>query len=102
MKRPLLLVASFYVLGILFSRYTSFPPFVLLAVALVFTVAALAWKEARLFLLYTAFFMAGWTNHSLKTAVISPYDARRILGDKPVLAAVRGTLRETPATEVFQ
>ena len=42
-------------------------------------------------------FLAGWTNLALHTAVLSPNDLRRILGDQPAIVSVRGTLRETPA-----
>lgn len=102
MKRPLLLVALSYVCGILFSRYISLSPYVLLASALCVTLLALSWAKARLVLLYAACLLTGWTNYALKTAIISPHDIRRIVGTEPLLATVRGTLLETPIEQHFE
>ncbi len=102
MKRPLFLVALFYACGILLSRHISLPILFPYVGALMATLAALAWPRGRLILLYTACFLAGWTNYSLKTAALSPFDVRRILGPEPALATIRGTLLETPIQQHFE
>ena len=64
----------------------------------VFLVLALAWPRARLVGLGALILLTGWTNHTLRTAVLSPHDLRRILGEPPQIVTLRGMLRETPFT----
>jgi len=102
MKRPLVLVALPYAGGILIAGFIPLPPGLLLASALCLAALAVAWSRARLALLYTLAVLTGWTNHTLHTAVISPHDLRRVLGEQPEIVTVRGTLRETPIQRVFE
>ena len=102
MKRPLVLVALLYVAGILIARVVSLPPFLLLGSALGLAALALAWAAARPWLLCALMVVTGWTNHTLHTAILSPHDLRRILGDQPAIVTVRGTVRETPVQRVFE
>ena len=102
MKRPLLLVALLYVGGILIAGLVSLSPFLLLASSLGLAALALAWSRARSWLLYPLIVLAGWTNCTLQTAVISPHDLRLILGEQPAIATIRGTLREAPVQRVFE
>jgi competence protein ComEC len=101
-KRPLLLVASSYAAGIVVARFVAVPLPAGLLAAFVLTTSALAWPRARLALLYAACFMAGVANYSLKSAALSPFDIRSILGNAPALATVRGTLLETPTERVYE
>ena len=101
MKRPLILVALLYVAGILLARAISFPPGMLLASSLGLALLALAWPRLRSLLLYPLIILTGWSNAELTTAILSPQDVRRILGDQPHLLTVRGMLRETPTHRVF-
>src|SRR5690348_6147220 len=95
MKRPLILVAWFYVAGILLGHLpvplmALFPPaFVLLAMAF-------AWARARPFLLCALIVLAGWINFVQCTAVLSPHDLRKLVQPEGDLVVVRGVLRETP------
>jgi competence protein ComEC len=102
MKRPLVLVALLYVAGILIARFISLSPFLLLASALGLAVLALAWAGARPRVLCALMVLAGWTNHTLHTAILSPHDLRRILGEQPEIVTVRGIVRETPIQRVFE
>jgi competence protein ComEC len=102
MKRPLLPVALFYVGGILISIVIPLSPLLLIAAALAVVILALAWSKARLALLYAALVLAGWTNSTLQTAIISPHDLRRILGEQPEIVTVRGTLHEAPVQRVVE
>lgn len=47
-------------------------------------------------------FLAGATNLTLHTAILSPYDLRKVLSDKPAIVTLRGTLCETPSLRVFE
>ena len=102
MKRPLVLVALFYVSGILITRGIGISPLLLLAGAFSLTALALFWGQGRLFLLYASCLLAGGANHVLHTAIVSPYDLRAILGEQPAIVTIRGTLRETPTERVYQ
>jgi competence protein ComEC len=102
MKRPLLPVALLYVGGILMARIISLPPLLLLAGSLGLAVLTLAWPRVRLIGLCTLILLTGWTNHTLRTAVLSPHDLRRILGEQPAILTLRGTVRETPVQRVYE
>ena len=102
MKRPLVPVALLYVGGILIACVIPVPPFLLLICSLSLTVLTLAWPRARLIGLGALIVLTGWTNHTLHTAVISPHDLRRILGDQPEIVTLRGILRETPTQRVYE
>ena len=102
MKRPLVPVALLYVGGILIARFISLPPLLLLAGSLSLAALTLAWPRARLVGLCTLIVLTGWTNHTLRTAILSPHDLRRILGEQPEIVTVRGTLRETPTQRVYE
>ena len=102
MKRPLLPVALLYVGGILIARLISLPPLLLLTGSLGLAALTLAWPRARLAGLCMQIVLPGWTNHTLRTAVLSPHDLRRILGEQPEIVTVRGALRETPTQRVYE
>src|SRR2546427_10036585 len=101
MKRPLILVALFYVAGILLAGFIALAPATLLAISLSLALIALAWPRARLLLLCPLLALAGWTNLTLRTATLSPHDLRLQLGEQPELITIRGTLPETPSRRAF-
>jgi hypothetical protein len=102
MKQPLLPGAVLYAGGILAGAMAPLSPWVLLGVCLGLGAAALGWGRGRAALLCPLMLLAGWTNLSLHTAVLSPNDLRRILGDQPAIVSVRGALRETPSLRAHQ
>jgi competence protein ComEC len=101
MKRPLILVVLFYVVGVLVAGVAQVTPMLLLAGALGVAILALVWPRARLPLLGALTLLAGWANAALHSAILSPHDLRLSFGDDPALAAIRGTLREAPAHRIF-
>jgi competence protein ComEC len=46
--------------------------------------------------------LIGWTNLIFHTAILSPDDLRILAGDQPALAAIRGTLLETPRLKLIE
>jgi competence protein ComEC len=102
MKRPLVSVALFYVGGILIACFIPIPPLLLLTTSLSLVVLTLAWPSARLVGLGALIFLTGWTNHTLRTAILSPHDLRRILGGQPEIVTLRGILRETPTQRIYE
>ena len=100
MRRPLLVVALLYA-----GRHPGGQPCAAASVrasgcSLALALLCLAWERARPYLLCLLVFLTGWTNLTLRTAILSPCDLRLLLGEEAVIASVRGTLRETPALKV--
>ena len=102
MKRPLVPVALLYVGGILIAGVIPVPPLYLLIGSLALAVLTLALPRARLVGLGTLIVLTGWTNHTLRTAIISPHDLRRIIGGQPEIVTLRGVLCETPTQRVYE
>jgi predicted membrane metal-binding protein len=102
MRRPLLIVALLYVSGILAATAVELPPLPLALLALGVAVLAAAWARVRLVLLGALLVLAGWTNSTLHTAVLSPNDLRAILGQQSDIVTVRGTLCESPSHRVYE
>jgi ComEC/Rec2-related protein len=103
MKRPLAIVASLYVAGLLLARYvpTPLPLSGLFALSIGAGLLALCWPRARLALLWPLVVLTGWTNLAARLAIVSPSDLRTIVGEKTELALLRGTLVETPNQRVY-
>src|SRR4051794_36279609 len=101
MRRPLIFVALCYVTGILLGSVMPLPLVLLLACALGLCILAVSFPRARAFIILPLCILSGWAGKILHTAVISPHDLRRLIGDEPALATFRGTLRETPSSRVF-
>lgn len=102
MKRPLLLAGLLYVAGILLGNFVSVPLAFLLPISLAAALLAIAWSKARHHVLYPLLFLTGWTGFTFHTAIISPHDLRRVLGDNPAIVTIRGTLSETPTIRVTE
>jgi len=96
------MVALLYAGGILISGLIPLSPLLLLPASLSLALLALTWGRSRLALLYALVVLTGWTNSTLHTAIISPYDLRLILGERPEIVTIRGTLREAPLQRVFE
>ncbi len=73
-----------------------------MAGSLSLAVLTLAWPRVRMAGLTALIFLTAWTNHSLRTTIISPHDLRRILGEQPQIVTLRGMLRETPIQRVVE
>jgi hypothetical protein len=94
-------VALIYVGGILIALFIPVPPLFLLAGSLGMVALTLAWARVRLVGLCTLIVLTGWTNHTLRTAILSPHDLRRILGEQADIITIRGSVRETPTQRVY-
>ncbi|MCL5096322.1 MAG: ComEC/Rec2 family competence protein [Candidatus Omnitrophica bacterium] len=102
MKRPLVTAAAFYVFGILLAVFLQVPWPWLFAVAIPLAGTTLAWSRAQPVLLGFLLIMAGWANLAWRTAILSPYDLRRVSGARTELATLRGTLCGTPVRRVYE
>ncbi len=96
MKRPLIPVALFLVLGILLGPLPV-PLTALFATAFVLALLFAVWARARPILLCAIIVLTGWTNHARRIAILSPYDLRTILGDRNSIVTIHGKLCATPS-----
>ncbi|MBI3851036.1 MAG: ComEC/Rec2 family competence protein [Verrucomicrobia bacterium] len=102
MKRPLVMVALLYSGGLLLADFLQVPLVGLIVVTLSLAVGALLWAKARSVLLGLLVLLAGWTNLTLRTAIISPIDLRVVVGERTEFITLRGALSETPYQRVYE
>jgi ComEC/Rec2-related protein len=101
MKRPLAIIALFYVLGLLLGDWLQ-PRWWMLGVSgLVIAGGAIFWSKGRPWLLWPLVVLASWTNLVCRTAILSPHDLRRTQRDAPQLVTLRGSLAETPSQRIY-
>jgi ComEC/Rec2-related protein len=101
-KRPLVAVVSYYVVGLLLAELFQLPLGVLFGSAFVVLVLVLVLGKLRPWLIGPLIVLAGWTNLATRTAVVSPDDLRTLLGNEAAIVSVRGTLRETPHIKISE
>ena len=102
MKRPLVAVVSCYVVGLLLAGLFQLPLGALFAVSFLVLVLVIVLAKHRPWLIWLLIALAGWTNLATRTAVVSPDDLRRMLGDEAAIVTVRGTLQETPHIRIIE
>ena len=101
MTRPLVPVALVYAAGLLAGKYLSASPWPLFAIAFAFVFLSLAFSKLRPVLIWPMVFVVGWTNFSVRTSIISPFDLRRIGPEPAQIVTMRGELLETPVERIF-
>jgi competence protein ComEC len=102
MKQPLCSVALLYMGGVLLGQWFHPPLSILFMFSFLGAFAALLWNRGRLFLLRLLLVLAGWTNLSWHTAILSPDDLRLVAGPGPEAASVRGALRASPMPRIYE
>ena len=102
MNRPFVAVVLAYVAGLLIALAARPPLVVLFAGALAVLFLAVALEKYRPILIWLLLILTGWTNLSLRTAVLAPDDLRVQPGDQPALVTVRGHLAETPRLRITE
>src|SRR6516164_758189 len=102
MKRPLVAVVSGYAIGLLLGEVFQPPLAILFAASFGVLLLSLALKKFRPFFIWLLLAFAGWTNLVSRTAVVSPFDLRALLGDEPAIVNLRGVLTETPRIKIVE
>ena len=102
MKRPLVAVVSCYAIGLLLAGIFQPPLVALFAAAFVLLILAIVAGKLRPFLTWPLLALVGWTNIASRTAVISPNDLQRLIGNDAAIVSVRGTLTETPHLKIVE
>lgn len=100
--RPFVVVVSFYGFGLLLAEFFQPPLPALFAASFLMLLLVLAVAKWRAFLLCALLILTGWTNLVFHTAIISPNDLRRIVGDQTEPASVRGVLVRSPQIKISQ
>ncbi|MGD0744857.1 MAG: ComEC family competence protein, partial [Verrucomicrobiota bacterium] len=102
MKRPLVVVVSCYVIGLLLAVFVHPPLAALFAASLLVLVLVLVLEKFRPWLIWPLLALVGWTNLASRTAVLSPNDLRALLGNETAIVTVRGNLLETPHIKIIE
>jgi competence protein ComEC len=102
MKRPFCIVALLYLAGIVLGDLLPANLPLLFFLGLTSAAVALFCEKGRSVLLAAALVFAGWFNLARHSAILSPYDVRLLLGPKPELVRVRGTLAASPIERIFE
>ncbi|HKS38851.1 MAG TPA: ComEC/Rec2 family competence protein, partial [Verrucomicrobiae bacterium] len=102
MRRPLLIVALTYVGGVATANFLEVRLVLLFGLSLLLAFATLARPRLRPFLLWPLVFFAGWTHLTSRTAVLSPHDLRRLVGERIEYVTLCGTLLETPVQRLYE
>ena len=100
MKRPFVAVVAGYIAGLLLATVFQPPPVLLFLLAFVVLVPAFVFAKFRSWLIWPLLVLVGWANLASRTAVVSPYDLRALLGDDEAITTVRGALIETPHLKI--
>src|ERR1700690_818933 len=100
MKRPFVPVVSCYAIGLLLAGIFRPPLIALFGTAFTVLIVVLVVEKVRPFLIWPLIALAGWTNLAGRTSAVSPDDLRALLGNDEAMAAVRGTLTETPHLKI--
>ncbi len=95
MKRPLMAVALFYILGVLLAR-SPIPLLPLFLISFGLLILCLAWAKARPILLCPLIVLTGWVNLAQRAAIVSPIDIRTQFGNQQAGVILRGVLCDTP------
>jgi len=101
MKQPLTIVALIYASGVLAGQFLRLPLPWLFGGSAGLVMLALAIPSRRELWLGLLLLLTGWTNLAWRTAIISPHDLRRLIGERAELVTLYGTLAETPSQRVF-
>jgi ComEC/Rec2-related protein len=95
-------VALIYGAGVIAAPWLSLPLAIWLAVGLLTLGISVLARERRNAFLVTAIFGIGALNLASRTAEISPADLRVLVGERPELVTLRGTLVGMPSERVYQ
>ncbi|HEX4350192.1 MAG TPA: ComEC/Rec2 family competence protein, partial [Verrucomicrobiae bacterium] len=102
MKRPLVAVVIAYGTGLLLAEWLHPPLAALLTSVGILGAFVLVLKNQRKFLIWPLLALVGWANFTWRASIQSPDDLRVVLGDRPALVTVRGTLVETPRLKILE
>ncbi|HMC27936.1 MAG TPA: hypothetical protein VKM56_09110, partial [Verrucomicrobiae bacterium] len=101
-KFPLLWMALLFIIGISVADLAALDWRLPLIGAVILLLLAITLHPLRKHLLAGAIVFAGASALTLRTAVLSPFDIRSLIGTQPQIATVVGRLAETPFQRVYE
>ena len=101
MNRPLVSVVIAYAAGLLLAQLFHPPLPALFLTASLVLVLVLVLEKLRSLLIWPLLALVGWTDFAVQTTALAPDDLRHVIGEKPVLVTVHGTLLETPSLRIY-
>lgn len=101
-RHPLVPVALAYGAGVLCGWKFPLPLGLLFSAAGILVIAAALLPNWRGWLLCPLLVSLGWTNMTLRSAVLSPADLRTVAKPTPEIVTLRARLSETPTLRVFE
>ncbi len=102
MKRPLLPVALFYIVGVLCGEYFHLPLPALFGASFLVAAMALAFARSRAWLCGFLTVMVGWTGQAWHSAVVAPDDLRAQLESRAEDVRLRGVLQAPPVQRIYE
>lgn len=102
MNWPLCPVALFYLGGILLGQWLHPSLAGLFTASFLAVAAAMVSTRARPMLLTVGLILAGWTNASWRSAILSPADLRNVAVLADQAASVRGALHASPIPRLYE
>jgi competence protein ComEC len=99
-KQPLVAIALLYGAGVVLGYLLEAPLAAAFLTAFVLTLLALSVNQWRVWLLPAILLLFGWLNMTTRTALVSPYDLRSLLDQRPAIVAVRGRIEQEPSQRI--
>ena len=96
MNRPFVIPALALITGILVGDCLAAPLLPLFSVTFSLALGCLISSRFQTRWIWPLVFFFAWTNLQCRTALVSPHDARVVLGDRHELVELRGTLIDSP------
>jgi competence protein ComEC len=100
MNRPFSIPALALIAGILVGDRIGAPLFLLFTVSFVLAIGCFVSERWQSRLLWPLVFFFAWTNLQCRTALVSPHDARKTLGDRHQIIELRGRLMGSPRERI--
>ena len=102
MKRPLVIVALYYVGGLGLGYGLPAPLNWLFPAAAAMWVTLVVWPRARPHGLGPALVLLGWVNLDWRTTTVSPNDLRVVAGDRVEIVTLTGRLTAAPSLRLYE
>lgn len=85
-----------YVSGVLWAEFVPLPVVCFLLIGLIVSGTAIVFEQRRLWFVCGGCVLAGAANLAFRTAAISPFDLRNVIGEKVDLVRIQGRIAQAP------
>lgn len=102
MNRPFAIPTLCLIAGIFVGDHVAAPVPLLFCVSFALAFGCLGSSRWQSRLLWPLVFFVAWTNLQCRTSLVSPHDARSLLGNRQEIVALRGTLVDSPRERISE